>query len=184
MSFNWRKWNRAVHRDFGYLFLGMTLIYAISGIAINHMKDWNPNYRVTVEEIQVEIPAEKPDKQAIIKMLKAFGEEENYKNHYFPNEDYLRIFLKDGTASIDLTTGEGLIELTKRRPLLREMNYLHYNPIKYWTYFSDIFCGALILLGISGIIIPRGDKGITRRGLWLTLLGILIPVVYLFIYFY
>jgi uncharacterized protein len=184
MSFNWRKWNRAVHRDFGYLFLGMTLIYAISGIAINHMKDWNPNYRVTVEEIQVDIPAEKPDKQAIIKMLETFGEEDNYKNHYFPNENYLRIFLKDGTASIDLTTGEGLIELTKRRPLLREMNYLHYNPIKYWTYFSDIFSGALILLGISGIIIPRGDKGITRRGLWLTLLGILIPTIYLFIYFY
>jgi hypothetical protein len=64
------------------------------------------------------------------------------------------------------------------------MNYLHYNPIKYWTYFSDIFSGALILLGISGILIPRGDKGITRRGLWLTLLGILIPAIYLFIYFY
>jgi len=184
MNFNWRKWNRAVHRDFGYLFLGMTIIYALSGIAINHMKDWNPNYRVTVEEIQVDIADKKPDKQAIIKMLEPFGEEDNYKNHYYPNEEYLRIFLKDGTVSIDLTSGEGLIELTKRRPLLREMNYLHYNPIKYWTYFSDIFSGALILLGISGILIPRGDKGITRRGLWLTLLGISIPLVYLFIYFY
>jgi uncharacterized protein len=184
MSFNWRKWNRAVHRDFGYLFLGMTLIYALSGIAINHMKDWNPNYVVTTEDIQVDIPAVKPDKQTVKRMLEPFEEDGNYRNHYFPNEDYLRIFIKDGTVSIDLTTGEGLIEKTRPRPLFREMNYLHYNPIKYWTYFSDLFSGALILLGISGILIPRGDKGITRRGLWLTLLGILIPAVYLFIYFY
>ena len=184
MSFNWRKWNRAVHRDFGYLFLGMTLIYALSGIAINHMKDWNPNYVVTTEEIQVDIPNDKPGKESIKKMLEPFEEDGNYRNHYFPNQEYLRIFIKDGTVSIDLTTGKGLIEKTKPRPLFREMNYLHYNPIKYWTYFSDIFSGALILLGISGILIPRGDKGITRRGLWLTLLGILIPAIYLFIYFY
>lgn len=184
MSFNWRKWNRAVHRDFGYLFLGMTLIYAISGIAINHLKDWNPNYVVTTEDIQIDIPAEKPNKQAVKEMLEPFEEDGNYRNHYFPNKDYLKIFIKDGTVSIDLTSGEGLIEKTRPRPLFREMNYLHYNPIKYWTYFSDIFSGALILLGISGILIPRGDKGITRRGLWLTLLGILIPTVYLFIYFY
>ena len=38
MALKWRKWNRAVHRDFGYLFLGMTIIYALSGIALNHMK--------------------------------------------------------------------------------------------------------------------------------------------------
>lgn len=184
MNFNWRKWNRAVHRDFGYLFLGMTLIYALSGIAINHLKDWNPNYVVTIEEIEVDVPEKKPDKKAIKQLLQPFDEDGNYRNHYFPNEDYLRIFIKDGTVSIDLATGEGIIEKTKPRPLFREINYLHYNPIKYWTYFSDIFSGALILLGISGILIPRGDKGITRRGLWLTLVGILIPAIYLFIYFY
>jgi hypothetical protein len=162
----------------------MTIIYALSGIAINHIKDWNPNYVLYTEEIQVPYFDKKPDKQAIKKMLEPFEEADNYKNHYFPNEDYLRVFIKDGTVSVDLITGEGLIEKTKRRPLFREVNYLHYNPIKYWTWYSDIFSGALILLGISGILIPRGDKGITRRGLWLTLLGFIIPLVYLFIYFY
>ena len=33
----WRGWLRAVHRDFGYLAVGFTLIYAVSGIAINHI---------------------------------------------------------------------------------------------------------------------------------------------------
>ena len=110
MILNWRKWNRVVHRDFGYLFLGMTIIYALSGIAINHIKDWNPNYVLYTEEIQVPHFDKKPDKQAIKKMLEPFEEADNYKNHYFPNEDYLRVFIKDGTVSVDLITGEGLIE--------------------------------------------------------------------------
>jgi len=184
MDFKWRKWNRAVHRDFGYFFLGMTIIYALSGIAINHMKDWNPNYKITTEEIKIEPLGGKPDKSKILTILDEFDESENYKNHYFPTNETVKIFLDDGTAWIDLETGEGLIELTKRRSIFREVNYLHYNPIKYWTWYSDIFSGALILLGISGILIPRGSRGITKRGAWLTIVGFIIPVIYLLIYFY
>lgn len=184
MNFSWRKWNRVVHRDFGYFFFGMTIIYALSGIAINHLHDWNPNYMITTEEITVKLTGTRPDKAEIKAFLQAFDEDVNYRNHYFPNDEVLKVFIKDGTVFVDLNTGEGLIEKTIRRPLFREVNYLHYNPIKYWTWFSDIFCGALIILGLSGLFIPRGDKGITRRGAWLTLLGIAIPIVYLFIYFY
>ncbi|MCF6171363.1 MAG: PepSY-associated TM helix domain-containing protein [Bacteroidales bacterium] len=184
MTFKWRKWNRYVHRDFGYLFFGMTLIYALSGIAINHMKDWNPNYVVVSREIQIDPPGQKPDKKAVKEMLAHFGDDVVYKNHYFPNSNVLKVFIDDGTVYIDLTTGEGIIEMSRRRMIFREVNYLHYNPIKYWTWYSDIFSGALILLAISGILIPRGGSGITKRGAWLTLLGILIPAVYLIVYFY
>ena len=83
MAFKWRKWNRAVHRDFGYFFLGMTIIYALSGIAINHLKDWNPNYKITAEEIQVDPFPGKPDKSQILAVLENFEESENYKNHYY-----------------------------------------------------------------------------------------------------
>ena len=33
-----RRWNNLLHRDIGYLCVGMTLIYAISGIVLNHFK--------------------------------------------------------------------------------------------------------------------------------------------------
>jgi len=184
MAFKWRKWNRAIHRDFGYLFFGMVLIYALSGIAINHMNDWNPNYVVVTEDIQIDPPGVKPDKNAIKKILASFDGDIKYKNHYFPSENILKVFIKDGTVFINLSTGEGLLEMSKRRMIFREVNYLHYNPIKYWTWYSDIFSGVLILLGIGGILIPRGEKGITRRGAWLTILGFIIPGIYLFIYFY
>ncbi|MEJ2596169.1 MAG: PepSY-associated TM helix domain-containing protein [bacterium] len=184
MALNWRKWNRAIHRDFGYLFLGMTIIYALSGIAINHMKEWNPNYVVTVDEIQIKPMGLQPERDDILSVLQDYEEADNYKNHYFPSPDIVKVFLEDGTMIINLLTGEGLLERTRRRPVFREVNYLHYNPIKYWTWYSDIFSGALILLGISGILIPRGSRGITRRGAWLTILGFIIPMIYLFIYFY
>jgi len=184
MAIKWRKWNKAIHRDFGYLFFGMVLIYAISGIAINHIDDWNPNYVITTEDIQIDPPGLKLSKAEIKSLLEPFNESNNYKSHYYPNDEVVKIFLKDGTAYINLVSGNGLIEKTSRRPLFREVNYLHYNPIKYWTWYSDIFAGSLILLAISGVLIPRGGAGITKRGAWLTLLGILIPAIYLFTYFY
>ncbi len=184
MTFNWRKWNKAIHRDFGYFFLGMTIIYGLSGIALNHMQDWNPNYVIINKEIQIDPLNKKLDKAEVKAILDKYDEAGNYKNHYYPNDNILKVFIEDGTVIINIKTGEGLLEKTKRRPLFREVNYLHYNPIKYWTWYSDIFSGALILLGITGILIPRGAKGITKRGAWLTIIGIIIPVIYLFAYFY
>ncbi|HKL38702.1 MAG TPA: hypothetical protein VJ876_07375, partial [Bacteroidales bacterium] len=55
----WRKLNRILHRDLGYFFFGMTLIYALSGIALNHIDDWNPSYSIESEEIQLKsLPSE------------------------------------------------------------------------------------------------------------------------------
>ena len=179
----WRKWFRVVHRDFGYLFFGVTLIYAISGIAINHLNEWNPNYVITSREIQTDIN-HYSEKEDILNMLEENGERKNYKNHYFPSESGLKIFLKDGVVYVNLNSGKGLIEKSRRRSVFREMNYLHYNPIKYWTWFSDLYAAALIALAITGIFLVRGKKGITGRGAWLTAIGIIIPLIYLLIYFY
>ena len=184
MAFKWRKWNKAVHRDCGYFFFGMVVIYSLSGIAINHLHDWNPNYTVVSEEFEIDPPTSKPSKAELKKIIEPLNEAENYKSHYFPNDEYVKIFIKDGTIYINLVSGNGLVEKTLRRPLFREVNYLHYNPIKYWTWFSDIFAGALIMLGLTGLFIPRGSNGISKRGAWLAILGIIIPVIYLFIYFY
>lgn len=182
-SLKWRKWFRVIHRDFGYLFFGMTLVYAVSGIAINHLDDWNPNYVITTKAIQTSLD-EHAGKAEILSMLKEQQEEKNYKNHYFPSENGLKIFLKDGVVFVNLSNGKGMIEKSRRRPVFREMNYLHYNPVKYWTWFSDLYAGALIALAITGLFLVRGKKGITGRGAWLTALGIIIPLIYLIIYFY
>ncbi len=184
MAFKWRKWNRAIHRDFGYLFFGMTVIYALSGIAINHLEDWDPRYINDEKEIKTDISGE-VNQEKLIEILSLYNEGKNYRKHFFPNEDYVKIFLKDdGIALINLVTGEGEITRKKPRPIFKETVYLHYDPIKWWTWFSDIYCGALIILAVSGLFILRGQKGITGRGAWLTILGLLIPVLFLILFYY
>ena len=43
----------ATHRDVGYFFAGLTVIYAVSGVAVNHIDDWNPNYVIRREVVEI-----------------------------------------------------------------------------------------------------------------------------------
>ena len=182
MGFKWRKWNRAIHRDFGYLFFGMTIIYALSGIALNHVNDWNPNFIINNYDIHVgELPGD-PDKEKIKDLLASIGEEGTYKKHFYPRENFLKIFIDGGTVEINTITGDGFVETIKRRPVFHAVNYLHYNPSKWWTHFSDLYSIALMLLAITGLFILRGKLGITGRGAWLTILGTIIPLIFLWFY--
>ena len=177
-----RKWSRILHRDFGFFFVGATIIYAISGIAINHIQDWNPSYWVEVESFTTDIPLGKSSetKENILKLLDKIDNRDNYKKHYYPQSDFLKIFLKGGSSVIiDVETGEGTAEFLKKKHVLYAVNYLHYNPNVWWTWFSDIFAGALILLAITGLFLLKGKNGIAGRGGWLTIAGIIIPIIFL-----
>ncbi len=186
MKLQWRKWFRVIHRDFGYLFFGLTLVYSISGIALNHLDDWNSNYIIVRKEINIDPSRIYPGitKPEVRALMDEIGVGKDYKNHYFPQSDQLKVFLKNGSVMINTETGNGLLESVRRRPFFREMNYLHYNPQVSWTWISDIFAGALIILAITGLFLVRGAKGITGRGAWMTILGILIPLIFLWIFFY
>jgi hypothetical protein len=162
----------------------MTVIYALSGIALNHLGDWNPSYMVTQEEVswQREFTDEPLPEEAVLEFLDRHGERDGYKKHYRPSPDRLKIFIHGGSVVIDLTTGEGKIEKLSRRPVFYEVNFLHYNPRRLWTWFSDIFSAALIIIAITGLFVLKGKHGITRRGAWLTGLGVIIPLVFLIVY--
>lgn len=177
----WRKWNRIIHRDFGFLFFGMTLIYAISGIAINHINDWNPSYDIERKTYNIDLTKYNGSisKSEVLDILDSIGESDNYKKHYRPNNNSIKIFIKDGSLTINKNSGDAVFERVTRRPILHQMNYLHYNPGKWWTYFSDFFAIALIIIAVSGLFIIKGKKGISGRGAWLTGLGIIIPILFL-----
>ena len=70
---NISKLNRITHRDIGYLIAGLTLIYALSGIALNHKHDWNPNYLIDNQNFSTQIPINRNtinDEVAIKRFLK------------------------------------------------------------------------------------------------------------------
>ena len=178
-----RRWNRATHRDLGYFFFGVTLIYAISGIALNHLNDWNPSYSVNNATYSFEKGLNQKDitKEKVLDWLETAGHEDRYKKYYFPDSQSVKIFLKSGSMTVNLSTGQGNLELLVKRPFLYEFNYLHYNPIKWWTYFSDVYSVALIIIAITGLFIVRGKNGIKKRGAILTLAGITVPAIFIFI---
>jgi len=185
-KFNWRKYNRAIHRDLGYLFFALTVVYALSGIAVNHIGDWNPNYIITNKTVSIS-PVENPEgmgKPEIRELLQSMGEPPKFKKHYMPAENTIKIFVDGGSIFVDTQSGEAVIEKIRRRPVFHLVNYLHYNPGKWWTWVSDIFAGSLILIAITGLFILKGKNGITRRGAVLTILGVLIPLAFLLLFYF
>ena len=122
-------------------------------------------------------------KNNILALLDEIDHRNNYKQHYYPNTDNIKIFLKGGSSIIvNLKSGNGRAEYLKRRPVFYESNYLHYNPNRIWTWFSDIFAGALILFAITSFFMVKGEKGIIGMGGVYTILGILLPILFLIFY--
>ncbi len=180
-----RRINRAVHRDLGYFLMGMCIIYGISGIALNHRHQWNPNYIIKQQSFELEIKEDFPkdmDKEHVMMILDRVDEGFIYKTHLLSG-DNLRVFVEGGTINVNLENGAGNIETIRKRPVFHEVNFLHYNtPRRLWTWFSDFFAAGLIILAITGIFILKGKNGITGRGSYLTISGILIPMLLLYLY--
>ena len=178
-----RKWSRIIHRDVSYLFAGMILIYALSGILMNHRGDLNPHYSVSRQELRVDADLTdktKVDKPLVLSLLEPLGEADNYTKHYFPKDGEMKVFLKGGSSLlVNTQTGEAVYESLNRRPLLSDMVKLHYNSTKWWTIFSDVFAVCLILITITGLVMVKGSKGFWGRGGILFVIGVLIPVLFL-----
>ncbi len=174
-----RKWLRIIHRDLGYLAAGLTILYAISGVAVNHVGDWNPN--VTIEHTWHEIgPARGLSAEDVLTKL---GEPTRHKSTFRPDSNTLQIFAKGTAITVDLASGQTVLERTETRPVFYETNFLHLNHAKeWWTWIADIFAGALAFLAISGLFIIKGKKGLVGRGKWFALAGLAVPLFFLWLY--
>ncbi len=185
IQMKFRKLNRIIHRDLGYFFSGMIIIYALSGIALNHKHDWNPNYIINTNTLNYKLDSVQSIKsqETINQIITLTQTKEEYKKHYFPQNDVLKIFLSKG-SSVTFNNNSGTIffEELKSRPLFNTINYLHFNPGIIWKYFSDMFAICLIILAVSGSVILKGKNGFKWRGFTLIVLGLIIPIIIYFLY--
>jgi len=175
----WRGWLRAIHRDFGYLAVGFTLIYALSGIAINHIKDWDPNFHSQERSLTIApIPADATDDAAVALVIAATGT--GKPDDVFRAGDELRLGYSDGTNVTAIgDTGQVTVQARQPRFFLRIANWLHYNRgKKAWTYVADIYAVMLLYLAISGIFMIKGRLGLKWRGTILVGIGIAAPFTY------
>jgi len=182
---NLRKLNAELHRDIGYLAVGLTLVYAASGMAMNHAADWNPNYRQVSRELQIQPLDVNLDQDELAdNAAKQLGLDRP-RATFQPNENTLQLFYggRGGnsglTYGIDLPTGRVVAQEAQPRPVLYALNRLHLNaPKKLWTFIADLYCVSLAFLAISGLFIIKGKNGFIGRGAWLTGIGIVLPIGY------
>jgi hypothetical protein len=182
---NWRRWNNILHRDIGYLAAGLTAIFAISGIAVNHLEDWNPNYKIEKVNFTLKHEPNKPVEEIAEEIVRKLKIDKPVESTFRPSQDVLQIFFENESVELNLFTGEGVHEFVSERAVLYDFNFLHLNHAKkVWTYVSDLYAVALLFLAVSGLFVLKGRKGIKGRGAWLTGIGILIPLFFLIIYKY
>lgn len=180
-SNDFRRWCRLLHRDLSFIFAGMVFIYALSGIFMNHRDTINPRYTITrTEHTLSDLPTkEAMTRECVEEIMVRLDIEESYTKHYFPKENCLKVFLKGGSSlEVDITSGCAVYESLKRRPLIGQMTKLHYNPGRWWTWFSDIFAVALMVITLTGLFMLKGNKGLWGRGGIELLIGIAIPILF------
>lgn len=182
---NWRKWNNVLHRDIGYLAVGLTIIFAVSGIAVNHIQDWNPNYSIVRENFTLQPPLNLTREAQIPYVLEELGIAGKPKSSFRPSPGKLQLFLDNETIEWDWRSGRGSRERVSERSVLFDFNYLHLNHAKkLWTWFSDLYALALLFLAVSGLFVLKGKNGLAGRGKWLLMLGLLLPGLFLVYYRY
>ncbi len=173
----------ATHRDLGYFFFGLTLVYAISGLAVNHLEDWNPSYRTTRRTVTIGPVERAGDRHQVAGVvLERLQIDETPRSVVNMPPDGLMIFLEGRTLTVRLNEGTVLDEEVRERPVLYQLNYLHLNRAKgLWTWVADVYAVALFLLAVTGIFIIRGKKGLGGRGRWLMLAGVVLPLLVLLV---
>jgi hypothetical protein len=176
---NLRPRLRALHRDIGYFAVGLTIVYAVSGLAVNHLKDWDPNFHQVNRSHQLPLPLPGDDAAAAKSALGSLGVREAPREVYRASPTELDLVFDQRTFHVDTTTGVVHEEGQAARPVLRAANWLHLNRgKKAWTYVADSYAVFLLFLAISGLFMIPGKKGLLGRGAVIALLGAAVPILY------
>ncbi len=178
----WRKLFRTLHRDIGYTAAALTIAYAISGVAVNHIEDWNPSYAFDESAVDVgPLPTGSYEQMQHHVVAELGIDPATVKGHFMETELELRVFLTDGAeVRVDVRDGRGVMKSVATRPFLYEVNALHLNNIKgMWTWVADLFAIALLMLVTTGVFLLPGRQGIAGRGKWFLGAGFAVPAVFI-----
>lgn len=181
-----RRWSRDIHRHLSFFFAGVICIYAVSGICLNHKRDFNSDITVSRHEIALEgqfpMAAGDVDKDVLHGLVGQLPAGESYTRHSAVGEKGLKVFFKGGSSlDISLEDGTAIYEKVRRVPVLSSFNRLHYNPSRWWTLFSDIFAVCLLLITLTGMLMMKGRRGFWGLGGVEFAVGVIVPLMFIFL---
>ncbi len=179
-----RKLLRIFHRDLGYFIVGMTIVYVVSGILLNHRHDFNPDYKIYTEEFSYDASTQDATQENILKnIIQELPHELIYKKHYLSSDGTVKVFIESGEVVINPVTGKGVMRYLERRPIFFEMNKLHKATIgTTWKWVSDFMAFILLFVAITGLFLLKGKRGFIRWGLWWMIAGFIVPLAFAMIF--
>jgi hypothetical protein len=156
--------------------VGVSLVYAISGILLNHMEGKDPAFRTEDVALQAE--------KGLSSQELAFwwNDRKNVPplRKILPiDEQHLRLMLEGGVGVYNSVTGALDYEKHSKRRFIYWINKLHYNQVKGWSVMADLFAVSLVFFALSGLVMIKGKNGIAGHGKWYLILGLVIPVLYI-----
>lgn len=159
------------------------MVFAVSGLVLNHIRDFNPNYAVNRVEQSVDVDLTLSDEQINQALLASFDIDDKVKASYWESKKVYKLFFEGGhSLTLYAVANKAVYEAIEARPLLPQFNRLHLNEArKSWVIFSDIYAVLLLYLALSALFMVKGKKGAfsLQKG-WLVLLGAAIPVFFIF----
>jgi len=173
---------RNTHRDIAYFFVGLIISFSLSGIFLNHRKVWHPGrYSYNSKEILISTVHKDSINEVFIKSFAKMQGIEDELRRFSVDGDKLKISFVSHDVSIDLLSGKGKIESYRTTPVLGQMTKLHQDTSKWWIYYSDIFGIGMIVIAATGMFIEKGSFSFASRGWKLALIGIIFPLIFLFL---
>jgi hypothetical protein len=154
------------------------VIYAVSGIAQNHIEDWGDvSYKASERTVQIApITDTEPTAAATARVVAAasLGEPTSITRA----GDELRLEYKGG-EKVTAIAGDVTIQTRERRAFIGVANWLHKaRGKKAWKYIADVYALFLLYLAISGIFMIKGKLGLKWRGATLIGAGVAVPAFY------
>jgi hypothetical protein len=173
---------RNTHRDLAYFFLGLIIAFSISGIFLNHRQKWHPRrYTSDTKEFTMAPVAKDSVNETFITNFTTTQQIGDDMRRFTVTDDNLRISYVNHDVDVNIITGQGKIVTYKTTPLLGQMTKLHVDTSQWWIYYSDIFGLAMLTIAITGMFIERGKNSFQSRGWWLALIGLIFPLIFLFL---
>ena len=170
--------NRNIHRDLAYFFLGLILAFSLSGIILNHRQQWYPmEYAYQSEPIALQFSNGGFEETDIGEMINSLGYA--YQSHRVRGQQ-LRVDLADGgIIEADVQSGKGTLEYRRTVPFIGHTIILHKSTNNFWIWYSDIFGAAMIVIAMTGMLIPTGKYGFGQRGWKMMVIGLVFPLIFL-----
>jgi hypothetical protein len=161
----------------------LTVVFCVSGIALNHVHQWNPNY--TLSRVSSPVKSELQTDQEIIDYVQTEHKDAGkLKGSFWVSPNEFKLFYHNGLTVFYFPEKKSLtVEKITPRPILKAFNGLHVNEAKkLWTFVSDLYAVALLYLALSALFMVKGKYGMKGRGGYLTAIGIIIPLFFIFFY--